>query len=173
MNIYNLSVVIGLSKCKVVIVFSNKMVCFENFCDYQTYYAKQAGGQLDISYYRGAPYQRGYGFFTNLAKRYGIPVLKYLFKQGVQTGKDIWSDVAAGKQFSTAAKSNLRKRVASTFQDLGEKISQSGSGMRKRPRLVKKRRKTKRRVKRKLKSKVKRRVKRKLTNKSKRFDIFS
>src|SRR6266700_6762671 len=133
------------------------MVCFNNFCDYNDYYTKQAGGKLDISFYRGAPYQRGYGFFTNLAKRYGIPMMKYLFKQGFHAGKEILSDVAEGKKFSTAAKSQLRKRAASTLQDLGQKLSQTGSGRRKKPRVVKKRRRRKRKTSSKSTSRRKRR----------------
>ena len=54
------------------------MICSWRICDYNNYYTAQAGGNLDISYYRCVPNQREYGIFTNLAKRYGVPVLKYL-----------------------------------------------------------------------------------------------
>ena len=146
------------------------MVCSRNFCNYDNYYVDQAGGNLDISYYRGSPYQRGYGVITNLAKRYGIPVLKYLLKHGMTAGKDIYSEWTSGKDIRKAAKSSLRKRASSVMKDLGERIEQSGSGLRKKPRINIKRRKTK--SKRSSKQQVRRKG-RKSTKKSSKFDIFT
>ena len=50
------------------------MICSKNFCDYNNYYKDQAGGNLDISYYKGVPYQRGSGIISTFAKRYGTPL---------------------------------------------------------------------------------------------------
>ena len=146
------------------------MVCSRNFCDYDNYYVDQAGGNLDISYYRGSPYQRGYGVISNLSKRYGIPVLKYLFKHGMTAGKDIYSEWASGKNIRQAAKSSLKKRASSVMKDLGERIEQSGSGLRKKPRINIKRRKTN--SKRSSKKQVRRKG-RKSNKKSSKFDIFT
>src|SRR5258708_37572245 len=104
------------------------MVCSRNFCDYDSYYTDQSGGALDISYYRGAPYQRGYGVVSTFARRYGVPVLKYLFKQGVLAGKDILTDIVQGRRFSSASKSALRKRTASTLKVISEKLSDQSGG---------------------------------------------
>ena len=154
------------------------MYSTRDFVNYEDYFKSQAGGNLDISYYRGSPYQRGHGFLSTFAKRYGIPVLKYLARQGFHVGKDILSDVASGQKFSTSAKSNLKKRAATTLKDFGEKLVQGGSGLRKRPRLVKKRRKRKSKTIKKKKSRGRRRkinIKRKSKNSKKirKFDIFS
>ena len=146
-----------------------------DFVNYDDYFKSQAGGNLDISYYRGSPYQRGHGFFSTFAKRYGIPVLKYLARQGFHVGKDILSDVASGQKFTTSAKSNLKKRAATTLKDFGEKLVQGGSGLRKRPRLTKKPRKRKSKTIRRKKAKASRRktnINRKYKN-TKKFDIFS
>ena len=157
-------------------------MCERNFCDYDKYYSDQAGGRLDISYYKGLPYQRGRGKFTNLARRYGIPVLKYILKQGWELGKDMYGDIVAGKKVAPSFKTQMRKRASTAMKDLGEHISQEGSGMRKRPKLDKKRRKVKKKIishkathkkasktkKLKIKSKAKR-VSRKSRSK---FDIF-
>jgi len=143
----------------------------KQFVNYDAYFADQAGGQLDISYYRGAPYQRGYGFFSSL-KRYAFPVLKYLARQGLYAGRDILGDVISGQKFSSAAKSNLKKRAASTFKDVGEAMEQAGSGLRRKPRIIK-RRKRKAKVSSKSKVKRKRRPKtKKRVSKIRRSDIF-
>src|SRR5215813_13849411 len=109
-------------------------MCTKNFCDYENYFADQAGGKLEIAYYR-APYQRGYGRFSSFAKRYGIPALKYLLKQGFEFGKNIYQDIRSGKDVRQSAKSNIKRSAASAMHDIGQKISQSGSGMRKKPKL--------------------------------------
>lgn len=151
------------------------MVCEKNFCNYNPYYVTQAqeGGNLDISYYRGVPYQSGYGRVSNYAKRYGIPVMKYLLKQGFYAGKDIFKDLTEGKKFAQSAKIHLKRKVGTSLKSLGEHLEQSGSGLRKKPKLNKKQSKTLIKIKRKLKSKVKsRKVKNtKSTNKFNK-DIF-
>ena len=145
----------------------------KHFCDYDNYFVDQAGGNLDIAYYRGMPYQRGYGRFSSFARRFGIPAMKYLFKHGLEFGKNLYSDIREGKDVRESLKSNLKKRVSSTLQDIDEKIKQSGTGMRKRPRLFsyKKKKTRKRRVKSKRsKSKTKKRRK---SRKRRKIDKYS
>ena len=60
--------------------------------------------------------------------------MKYVLKHGFEFGKDMYSDIREGKNVSESLKRNLRKRAGSTFTDIGEKVSQTGSGMRKKPR---------------------------------------
>ena len=155
------------------------MVCSKYYCDYNKYYGNQAGGDLGISYYRDNQTQWGSGFFSSLNKRYGVPVLKYLLKQGYYAGKDIFKDLREGKKIS--AKSVLKKRAASTFKDLGENLEQVGSGLRKKPKLLKNRKKRQIKIKRNSKSKRSRRGsklrRKKSTNNSKKYnklnkDIF-
>jgi hypothetical protein len=143
------------------------MGCKKDICNYNNYYLDQAGGKLDISYYRGQPYQRGYGAISTYAKRYGIPVLKYLLKQGFNTGRDIFNDLREGKKFSHSAKLNLKRRAGTILKDLGENIEQAGSGLRKKPKLIKKHRKHKKKINTKQTVKVNRRKKKSKSNKSK------
>lgn len=142
-------------------------MCTRNFCDYDKYYFDQAGGKLDISYYTGYPYQRGYGRFSAFAKRYGVPALKYLLKQGVEFGKDLYQHFRAGKPIPEAIKTSAKKRVSSALKDLDEHINpnQTGSGLRKKPRFhIPKKISKKKSIKKIKKSKRKR--------KSKSKDIF-
>ena len=147
-------------------------MCSRNFCDYDKYYSDQAGGALDIAYYT-SPYQRGTGPFSALFKRFGIPAMKYLFKQGIQFGKDVYSDIREGKNVKESLKSNATKRAGDAIKDVGEKVSQmSGRGLRKKPRLTpRKRRRTRRKstVKRKPSKKTKRARRRRTKSVS---DIF-
>jgi hypothetical protein len=126
------------------------------FINHLDYYKDQYGGNLSFTVYRGSRYgQRGAGWFTDLAKKYAYPALKYLAKQAWIGGKDIYQDVSSGQKFSTALKRSAKKRAASALHSLGEKLEQSGSGLRKKPRLYKKRRIRRRRSK-KVKTKRKR-----------------
>ena len=146
---------------------------YRNFCDYDNYFIDQAGGKLDIAYYK-APYQTGRGRFSAIARKYGIPAMKYLFRHGYEFGKSLFTDVREGKDIKESMKSNLRKRTASAIHDLGEKISQSGSGMRKKPRLrnsnKKKRINRKSSIKRKRRPRGRKSKSRKIKRK---FDIFN
>jgi hypothetical protein len=114
-------------------------MCSRNYCDYNSYYKSQVGGNSDIIYYPGSKYQRGSGRISNLARRYGIPALRFLLKQGWNVGKDLYSDLSKGKDFTPSLKTSLRKRGADIFKDISEKMSQPGKGLRKKPRMVKKR----------------------------------
>ena len=139
----------------------------KHLCDYDKYFNDQAGGSLDIAYYPGNPYQRGYGRFSSFARRFGIPAMKYLFKHGLEFGKNLYSDVREGKDVKESFKSNLKKRLSSTLQDIDSKITQSGTVMRKRPRLMyKKRQLRKKRVRSKRTKRKSGKTKRKLSKKS-------
>ena len=89
----------------------------------------------DISVFRGAPYQRGYGL-GSLFKRFGIPILQFLGKRLVKTGVNIGNDYLAGRNFVPAIKDNARqgiRKVASEgLDELKKLVDQSGSGIRKR-----------------------------------------
>lgn len=154
------------------------MVCRNNFCDYDSYYSDQAGGKLDISYYRGLPYQRGSGIFSSFAKRFGVPALKYLFKRGVSVGKDILTDVAAGKSLKESTKSSFKKGTATALKDLSERLhpsdrsDQTGTGLRVKPKINIKKRKSNKSPSRNIKSKVKRRKSSINSKTFKRYDIF-
>jgi hypothetical protein len=131
------------------------------FINHSDFYKDQYGGKLGFTVYRGSQYsQRGAGWFTDLAKKYAYPALKYLAKQAWIGGKDIYEDVSSGKKFSTAMKRSAKKRAASALHSLGEKLEQSASGLRKKPRLYKKRRRIRKRVIKRVKSKRKRSKKR-------------
>ena len=140
------------------------------FVNYDQYYYDQAGGKLDISYY-SAPYQRGRGWLTNLAKKYAVPGLKYLLEHGIKFGKDMFTDLFEGKDVKESVKTNLKRRAAEGMKDFGEKIADklSGSGLRKKRRLtIKKKRKS---VKSKQKKKSKKNSSRKKLTYSR--DIFN
>jgi hypothetical protein len=144
------------------------------FINHSDFYKDQYGGKLGFTVYRSSRYgQRGAGWFTDLAKKYAYPALKYLAKQAWIGGKDIYQDVSSGQKFSTALKKSAKKRAASALHSLGEKLEQSGSGSRKKPRLYKRRSPIRKRVIKKLKSK-RQRVNKKSTirRKNKVKDIF-
>ena len=71
-----------------------------------------------------------------LLLRDGVPALKYLLKQGVEFGKDLYQYFRAGKTIPEAIKTSAKKRVSSALKDLDEHINpnQTGSGLRKKPR---------------------------------------
>ena len=146
----------------------DNMVCSRIFCNYDNYFDDQLSGKLnDIEVYN----QRGRGIYSPFIRRYGVPVLKYLMKKGLYAGKDILTDISSGEKVSKSLKRNFRKRACETFKDLGNKIGQSGAGLRKKPRINKKKKKVNRKISLKSKSKrVKRKPKSK--KKTKKFDIF-
>jgi hypothetical protein len=113
-------------------------MCSRNYCDYNSYYNSQVGGNSGISYYPGSKFQRGSGRISNLARRYGVPALKFLVKQGWNVGKDLYSDLSTGKKFMPSLKSSIRKRGSDVLKDFGEKLSQPGKGLRKKPRIKRK-----------------------------------
>lgn len=146
------------------------MICQEKFCDYDSYYKEQAGGGLDIKYYRSVPRQRGSGFLSSLIRRVAFPALKFLGRQAISTGSDLISDILPGV---SEAKKNLKRRAISTLKDISDKIEQSGSGrkrMKRKTSMKNRRRKSKiisscaakkKRLQKKIKRKIKRKPKRK------------
>ena len=135
-----------------------------NFVDYNSYYQNQIGGNYPLN--SGISYQRGSGRIGNLARRYGIPVLRYLLKHG----KDI------GKEAISGMKTGIRKAAASTLKDIKEKVFQEGQGQRRKPRIIKRHSKKRKVVKTKTASKKKRRKSSKKSKQTsriiKRFNVF-
>ena len=112
---------------------------YRNYIDYDSYYLDQVGGYIDP--YVG-PYQRGSGRFTNLARRYGLPVLRYLLKHGK----------VIGKEALTGLKSGAHQAVQKTLRDFEESFmapyqGSEGSGLRKKPHLLKKKKKVSKKTK--------------------------
>jgi len=114
-------------------------------CNYYDYYKLQSGGSLqnEILVYRGKPYQRGSGFFSNF--RYAIPFLKKLGRETLYVGKNILFDVASGKDLKTATKSSLKRKASQLLKQASDKLDQMGSG-RKRGVKVRKMKQLKRKV---------------------------
>ena len=143
----------------------------KRICDYDSYFLDQAGGNLDIAYYKAFPYQRGYGRFSQFFKRYGIPAGKYLLQHAIEFGKNLYNDVREGKDVKESLKTNVRKQASSAINDIGARVmpSQKGSGRR---RKVYKRKKIIKRKK--AKKSVKKSTKRKSVVKFRKFspDIF-
>ena len=124
-------------------------MCTRNFCDYNKYYSDQLGGKLDISFYQGQPHQRGYGRFSNLTKRYGIPVTNYLLRSGKDFGVETLSGFKKG--LKKVAKKGIQQIIDG---QLGEGLSRKPS-KKKTTMKQKKNSKSKRKSVKKSKSKVK------------------
>ena len=107
--------------------------CDSNF---KKFYQAQAGhGFSDIELFRGAPFQRGYGI-GSLFARFGIPILKYLGKQLLQTGVNVGQDVLAKKTFKEALKDRGKEALKKTAKDVLDKaqntLNQQGQGIKRR-----------------------------------------
>lgn len=123
---------------------------YDLHCDYCALFSHQKGSGLPI--YQGLPHQRGYGVFTNLFKRFGVPLLKYLGKKAFIAGKNIGEDIIVNNTDPKhAIKSHLKKSAKTVgFDALSEaskRLAQVGSGRRRKRQRVSKRR-VKRTVKR-------------------------
>lgn len=99
-------------------------------CDYQRYYLNQAGGGFsDIKIFRGSPYQRGYGIGT-IARRFGIPLLRFLGKHLLSTGMSIGSELLADRRPNV--KKELIKGTKNAAKDglnkLSSMVDQVGTG---------------------------------------------
>ena len=105
------------------------------------YYIKQAGNGL--SGFSGLRYQRGNGWLSNVWSKVGLPVLKFLGKQALNSGLSIASDALDGNSIKASAKNNLRNSGKNTLDYRKSLVDQSGSG-RKRKRRCKKSKTTKR-----------------------------
>lgn len=99
---------------------------------YDKYYCTQAGS--GISGFQGIRYQKGTGIFGNFLRTIGLPILKYLGRQALETGVDIGQDIISGSKVKDAAKSNLRKRASKVLVDANDRAQAllSGSGMKRR-----------------------------------------
>jgi len=98
---------------------------------YENYYARQTGKGLPAFVgYRG---QRGHGLGSVLGRlfRFAMPMLKkglaYVGKHAAQTGQEIAEDVLAGQKFKESARRRLSTGIKRAAR-LGDFISQSGSG---------------------------------------------
>jgi len=113
-------------------------------CPYSAYYLAQVGGAMPV--YRGARYQKGYGFGGVFAKmyRHATPLFtrgaKYLGKQALYAGKGIAQDVFSGQTLRTATRNQLKRTGQEFVNDAVQYMmpqDQSGSGSRKRKRVQK------------------------------------
>jgi len=100
----------------------------EKSCNYYEYYRSQTGGSLqnEILVYRGKPYQRGSGFFSNF--RYAIPFLKKIGKETLDIGKNILFDIASGHDFKSATKRSLKRKASEMLKKASDKLEQIGTG---------------------------------------------
>ncbi|GBO29575.1 Uncharacterized protein F54H12.2 [Araneus ventricosus] len=91
--------------------------------DCELYYQQQVGG----NYFQGAPYQRGYGFFGDL-KRYITPLVfragKYLGKQMLETGKNVFNDYTSGNSLKDSMRTRLRQTSKQIKDDFFQKLQQ-------------------------------------------------
>lgn len=104
-------------------------------CDYCALFSHQRGSGLPI--YQGLPHQRGYGIFTNLFKRFGVPLLKYLGKKAFITGRNIGEDIIVNNADPKhAIKAHLSKAAKTvgfdTLSEASKRLAQTGSGRRRR-----------------------------------------
>lgn len=112
-------------------------------CNFGPYYHSQAGTGLAI--YKGLPHQRGHGLFSNVFRRFGIPLLKYIGKTSLPVVKQLGEDIFLNRQDpKEAIKKNLKavgKRVAQDVLDKAqERVFQMGSGAYKRRRRTRRKR---------------------------------
>ncbi|GBM53874.1 hypothetical protein AVEN_64805-1 [Araneus ventricosus] len=111
--------------------------------DCELYCQQQVGG----NYFQGVPYQRGYGFFGDL-KRYITPLLfragKYLGKQMLETGKNVFNDYTSGNSLKDSMRTRLRQTSKQIKDDFFQKLQQ-GRGIKRRANRKQKQMKVKRR----------------------------
>lgn len=110
-----------------------------NFYDdrYDIYYLSQANQQNQfgdgleseqLSFYRGKPWQRGFGnIFSRFGEAYGIPLLKYFGKKLFNYGLDVANDVNSGENLKESLKKNLKRKANVTLDDVKSKIQQGQS----------------------------------------------
>lgn len=108
-------------------------------CAMKLHYIDQAGtGYSDIQIYRGVPYQKGTGLFTNLFRRYGIPLTKYLGKKLLKTGVAIGGDILSEKRPKDSVKRRIKEVATDVIKEGLKKIDeQSGSGTQRRRKIIK------------------------------------
>lgn len=128
----------------VHIIFDGSTVGLDDF------YNQRGGGFGETTYFKGVPYQRGYGFqrgggmgdILRNVWRFLLPVLKttgsIVGKEALLTGSRVLEKVAEGEKLKNAAMSEGKRGVGNIFDKGVEKITstrtQSGGGSIKRKR---------------------------------------
>ena len=87
--------------------------------DFDSYYVTQAKNNLPV--FRGATYQRGYGFgnvfrrffrwVVPILKENAMPVIKNLGKETLKGAINVATDALDGQDIKSSAKSNLKKSL--------------------------------------------------------------
>lgn len=145
---------------------------YKTYCpcdsDFSSHYKTQAGAGLDdIEVFKGQPYQRGYGIGSFL-KRIGIPILKSLFRTGLDIGQDVLDNQNLKNSLKTRGREGLKTAAKSGLTELVNAIDQIGTGIRKRRKIKKVKRLSSKHSANKKSS-----AKRKRTSQKKKFtDIF-
>lgn len=96
-----------------------------NHKDCELYYCSQVGG--GDNYFRGATYQRGYGFFGDLRRSISPLAMKagkYLGAHLLRTGRNILSDVGRGSSFKDSAQTQLRETSKQIKEDIFKRLQQ-------------------------------------------------
>ena len=136
--------------------------------DFNNYYSQQARETTPV--FRGAPYQRGYGFgsvfkrifrwIVPIIKEHALPVVKSVGKEALKSAVNIASDTIDGKDFKTSAKNQAKK-------SLNKFSNQYGNGKsRTKKKVVFKKLQTKKKASQLLKNKIKK------IKKKRKLDIF-
>lgn len=89
-------------------------------------YVPQRGGNIQ---YKGKLYQRGHGFFSNIA-RYAIPLIKratpYIARKALSSAKKLARHIADGDSFKSA----LKRTAGEAGREILTDISGGGGGRR-------------------------------------------
>lgn len=102
-------------------------------CNFSPYYVSQAGSGLAI--YKGQAHQRGYGLFSNVFRRFGFPILKYLAKPLFGLTKQVGEDIFVHNQ---DPKESIKRQLKRTAKEVAldaldrttSRVSQIGTGKR-------------------------------------------
>ena len=117
--------------------------CEANRTDYESYYLNQAGSGFSV--FQGSRGQRGHGIGSVLSGlfRSAVPMLKRVLaafgKQALSTGFQVASDVADGQNFGEVVRLRARQGIKRLADDGVQYLQsdQTGSGYRKRRKVVK------------------------------------
>jgi hypothetical protein len=95
--------------------------------DFDSYYVTQAKNNLPV--FRGAAYQRGYGFgnvfrrffrwVVPILKENAMPVIKNLGKETLKGAINVATDALDGQDIKSSAKSNLKKSLQNISTQYG------------------------------------------------------
>ena len=97
----------------------------------EEFYINQAGSGIPINVYTGSLFQKGHGFFGRLISKTIFPLLKYVGKQSIDTGKNIMSDILYGKNVVDSATDRISDTFNKISSDVRNKKWQSGNGIKK------------------------------------------